>query len=315
MTDIFEEKNIQPMLLDEIHKPFDSEDYIFELKLDGIRCVLYIDKASVEIRNKRNKNLNATYPELKDAYKQVKQRCILDGEIFVMKNGKPDFYEIQKRSIMTNTMKIEFAMKQYPVSFSAFDILYNGNEQITNKPQADRKTALQDNIIENERISISRFVPDKGIALYNLTVEQGLEGIVAKRKDSKYLIGKTTKDWVKIKNLQDDDFVICGYTQKDNGIASLILGVYSRNNLVYQGNVTLGISNIAFKVISSIGQAENPFPDILNFNENVIWIKPVLVCIVQYMMRTNDGGLRQPVFKGLRDDKDPHDCVIKQNIY
>lgn len=308
--DIFKAKNIKPMLLSETHEPFDSEDYIYELKLDGIRSILYIDKTGLEIRNKRNVYLNATYPELAVTYKQVKERCILDGEIFCMKNGKPDFFEMQRRSLMTNAIKIEFAMKQIPVSFSAFDVLYVGNEQITNRHLLERKAILQEVVTENERFSISRYIADKGIDLYNLTVDQSLEGIVAKRKDSRYYIGKTTKEWLKIKNLKDDDFVICGYIEKENNVVSLVLGAYDQDRLVYQGHVTLGVSNNAFDQIRHVGRAGNPFSDISD--ENAVWIKPILVCIVKYMMRTKDGGLRQPVFKGLRDDKDPHDCIIQK---
>lgn len=308
--DIFEAKNIKPMLLSETHEPFDSEDYIYELKLDGIRSILYIDKTGLEIRNKRNVYLNATYPELAVTYKQVKERCILDGEIFCMKNGKPDFFEMQRRSLMTNAIKIEFAMKQNPVSFSAFDVLYVGAEQITNRHLLERKTILQEVMTENERFSISRYIPDKGIDLYNLTVDQSLEGVVAKRKDSKYYIGRVTKDWLKIKNLKDDDFVICGYIEKENSVVSLVLGAYDHDRLVYQSHVTLGVSGSAFKRIRNIEKADNPFSDISD--ENAVWIKPIIVCIVKYMMRTKDGGLRQPVFKGLRDDKDPHDCIVQK---
>ena len=308
--DIFDTKNIKPMLLSEIREPFDSVDYIFELKLDGIRCVMYLDTNGVEIRNKRNVHLNDTYPELTRSFKQIKKRCILDGEVFCMKGGKPDFYEVQKRSLMANATKIQFAMNKLPVSFSAYDILYVNNEQITSKPLMERKSILQDIVIENERFSISRYIPEKGIDLYNLTVQQDLEGIVAKQRDSKYYIGKTTKEWVKIKNLMDDDFVICGYTLKENNVVSIILGAYDNDQLVYQSHVAMGVSNDAFEKIRKVERVEKLFTG--EFDANTIWVEPILVCIVKYMMRTKGGGLRQPVFKGLRDDKAPHDCKIRQ---
>lgn len=307
--DIFETKNIKPMLLSEVREPFDSVNYIFELKLDGIRCIMYLYENGVEIRNKRNVHLNDTYPELTKSFKQIKKRCILDGEIFCMKGGKPDFFEVQKRSLMANATKIQFAMNKLPVSFSAYDILYVNNEQITTRPLLERKSILQDIVTENERFSISRYIPQKGIDLYNLTVQQDLEGVVAKQKDSKYYIGKTTKEWMKIKNLLDDDFVICGYILKENSVVSIILGAYENNQLVYQSHVTMGVSNSAFERIRSVKRAENPFPG--TFDDNIIWIEPILVCIVKFMMRTKGGGLRQPVFKGLRDDKAPHDCKVK----
>lgn len=311
MTDLFEEKNIKPMLLSEERKPFNSENYIFELKLDGIRSIVYLDQAGVEIRNKRNVHLNATYPELTKIHRQIKKRCILDGEIFCMRDGRPDFFEVKRRSLMSNAVKIQVAMNKLPVTFTAYDILYVGDEQITNKPLMERKAILQEIVMENERISISRYVSNNGIDLYNLTVEKGLEGIVAKKKDSKYYIGKTTKEWIKIKNLQDDDFVICGYVPKDNGITSLVLGAYDKGRLVYQSHVTLGVSRREFERIRQVRRTKNPFPDIAD--DSAIWIEPELVCTVQYMMRTKGGGLRQPVFKGLRDDKEPRECIVRSN--
>lgn len=306
--DLFDAKNIKPMLLSEIHEPFDSPDYIFELKLDGIRCIIYNDENDIEIRNKRNMRLNSTYPELYEIHKQIKKRCILDGEIVLMNNGKPDFFELQKRSMMSNMTKIEFAANKLPVSFSAFDILYINNERITNKPLMDRKEILDGAVIENERMAVSRYILDTGISFYNLTVDQELEGIVAKRKDSRYYIDKTTKEWVKIKNLLDDDFVICGYILKPNNIVSLILGAYDNGNLINQGHVTLGVSGSAFSKIKEVKKIN--IPQFEDAEENqIIWIEPKLVCTVQYMMRTRTGGLRQPVFKGLRDDKATKDCI------
>lgn len=307
--DLFDTKNIKPMLLSEIHEPFDSPDYIFELKLDGIRCIIYNDENNIEIRNKRNMRLNSTYPELMDIHKQIKKRCILDGEIVLMNNGKPDFFELQKRSIMSNRTKIEFAASKLPVCFSAFDILYINNEQITNKPLMDRKEILNGAVIESEKMAVSRYIPDTGITLYNLTVDQELEGIVAKRKDSKYFIDKTTKEWVKIKNLLDDDFVICGYILKPNNIVSLILGAYDNGNLINQGHVILGISGNTFNKIKEVKKINIPRFEDAEENQ-IIWIEPKLVCTVQYMMRTRTYGLRQPVFKGLRDDKAPEDCIV-----
>lgn len=306
--DLFDSKNIKPMLLSEIHEPFDSPEYIFELKLDGIRSILYIDANYVEIRNKRNMRLNTTYPELLDIHRQIKRRCILDGELVIMKDGIPDFYELQRRSMMRNPTKIEFAMNRLPVSFTAFDILYIDNEQITDRLLLERKDILQDIVIENERFAVTRYIPNMGISLYNLTVQQDLEGIVAKRKESKYYLGKTTKDWVKIKNLKDEDFVICGYIEKPNNMVSLILGAYKNGRLIGQGHVTLGVSGSAFEQINKISKIEHPLFD--NGDEHTVWIEPILVCTVKYMMKTEKLGMRQPIFKGIREDKMPQDCTV-----
>lgn len=310
MKDVFELKNIKPMLIAEERDPFDSSDYIYELKLDGFRGIMYLDGSSAILRSKRNIPLNDIFPELTNVYKQIGKRCILDGEIFCMKNGKPSFHEMQKRSLLGNATKIRFAAERLPVSFCAFDILYVDNEQITNRPLMERKCILQEVITENERLPISRYIQCNGTALYNLTAEQDLEGIVAKHKDSRYYIGKSTKEWVKIKNIKDEDFVICGYALKESGIANIILGAFDNGQLVYQGHVALSLSRQEFKCIRQVDRGENPFHDMRG--EGVIWIKPVLVCTVKYLERTESGGMRQPVFKGLRDDKESQECTINK---
>ena len=122
MEDLFIDKNIDPMLLYETD-PFDDEDYIYELKLDGIRCVAYIEPKSVLLQNKHHKDVTDIYPELSEMKKCVKKRVILDGELVVLTDGKPDFYALQKRSLMSDEFKIKLAEKHNPIQFVAYDIL------------------------------------------------------------------------------------------------------------------------------------------------------------------------------------------------
>lgn len=138
-----------------------------------------------------------------------------------------------------------------------------------------------------------------------------MEGIVVKLKDSKYHFDKRTKDWIKIKNLQDDDFVVCGYILKNSGVVSIVLGQYYSKKLVFKGHVTLGVSTVDFQLMKSIPTINaQPFNELPSGNDNVVWIEPSLVCTVKYMMKTANGSLRQPVFKGLRDDKAPKECIL-----
>lgn len=311
MMDIFDDKSASPMLIAEMQEPFDSADYIYELKLDGERCLAYLDKNGTHLQNKRKLILNPRFPELNDINKSVKTRCILDGEITVLVDGKPDFSQVQRRALMSNKFKIQLAADKYPASFTAFDILYYKDRPVIDLPLMERKALLQKMIkSENDRLAISRYIEEQGKALYEAAAKQGLEGAVAKRKDSLYQPGKRTKDWIKFKNLLDDDFVILGYIEKENNVVSLILGQYKVNNLIYKGHVTLGVSREDFKIISRTKTAKPPL-DAPKGNENAVWIKPELVCTVKYMEKTSNGGLRQPVYKGLRDDKDPKDCVDK----
>ncbi len=310
--DIFALRLAKPMLLIE-GEPFDSKDFLYELKLDGIRCLAYLDDYT-ELRNKRNKSVTEIYPELKNIHKQIKRKCILDGELIVTINGIPNFFEMQRRSLMTDPFKIELAGKNKPVSFVAYDILYVDNEEIIDKPLMERKEILFNVVQESSEIAISRFIEEKGIDFFSLVAKQDLEGVVAKKKTSLYYYGKRSKDWIKFKKLHDKDFVICGYV-KDNetgGIKSVVIGSYRDDILIYQGHVALGIAKEDQKIImdfASTNPSECPFSKEYCDSET-LWIKPELVCTVKYMMRTPTNSLRQPIFKGLRNDKDPDECRI-----
>lgn len=306
--DIFEDKCAKPMLIAEMQEPFNSADYIYELKLDGERCLAYLDESGVYLQNKRNFTLNPRFPEFSSLHKNVKERCILDGEITVLVNGKPDFSEVQRRAILSNKFKIKLLTEKYPASFTAFDLLYYQEKQVTNLPLMERKKLLSKVVKENRFLSISRYIDEKGIDLYRAAASQELEGVVAKKKDSLYTMGKRSKDWIKFKNLKDDDFVILGYIQKENNVVSLILGQYRGNEMLYKGHVTMGISQEEFKQVEKAKRAKPPFIPPKG-NENAIWIQPDLVCTVKYMEITGNGGLRHPVYKALRDDKEPKDCV------
>ena len=288
---------------------FDSDDYLYELKLDGERCIAYLDTDGTDLRNKRNIKMLPKVPELSEIHRQVQCRCILDGELAVIHDGKPDFFLIQKRSMMSNPMKIELESQRHPACFTAFDILYYDNHTVTDLPLTDRKELLEKAItVESPQMAISRYIENHGISFYKLAEEQELEGIVAKRKNSMYYFDKRTRDWIKCKYLKDSDYVICGYIPKAGSTTSIVLGQFRNGHLVYNGHVSLGISGEVFQRILAVPHTENPFPDCVK-GGNTVWIRPCLVCTVNYMMKTESGGLRQPVFKGLREDKLPRDCI------
>lgn len=306
--DLYDKKCINPMLIAEQKEPFNSEDYIFELKFDGIRCIAYFDNSSVDLRNKKDVKIGPLFPELNDIYKQVNQKCILDGELIVTVNGKPDFYEVQRRIILRDRFKIKLSADKLPATFIAYDILYLENKQLTSLPLLERKELLETTVSENERFALSRYIDEKGIDLYNLVVTQELEGVVAKHKESKYYFNKRSKDWVKIKNEQDDDYIICGYAFNRDGTNSLLLGQYKNGILNYKGNVSLGVVGQNFKRILKHPKLTVP-PFNFKMNNNITWIEPTLVASIRYMHKTSSGALRQPVFKGFRDDKLPFECI------
>jgi len=310
MGDLFQEKGIHPMLIGAEGDAFDSDDYLYELKLDGERCIAYLDADGTDLRNKRNMKMLPKVPELSEIHKQVKCRCILDGELAVIHDGKPDFFLIQKRSLMTNPMKIKLESQRHPACFTAFDILYYADHPVTDLPLTERKKLLEAVFQEeSSRFAMSRHIESNGIAFYRLAEAQDLEGIVAKRKDSKYYFDKRTKDWIKCKYLKDSDYVVCGYIPKENGITSVVLGQYRDNVLVYKGHVTLGVGGASFQRIQDLRRRKHPEMEVPDGNETAVWVEPELVCTVKYMMKTESGGLRQPVLKGIRDDKRPEDCL------
>lgn len=315
MSDLFEEKHISPMLIAENVPPFEDEKYLYEMKWDGERCIAYLDPAQgTELRNKRYMGMLPKVPELTEIHRQAKKRCILDGELLCLADGKPNFEAIQRRSLMSNRYKIELESQRFPATYVAFDCLYYDGEDLTMQPLTERKKVLQKAVKETDQLAVSRvFESEQALALFQIVREQGLEGIVAKKKDSLYFQGTRTKTWLKIKNMMDDDFVVCGYIFKENHMISLVLGQYHDEKLVYKGHVTLGVGGAAFAKVKSQPRAIRPpfdAPPEGHGNEDAIWLAPTLVCVVEFMHRTKNGGMRQPVFKGLRDDKAPEECTI-----
>lgn len=310
--DIFEEKNIKPMLIAENVAPFDSPDWLYELKGDGVRAVAYLDKDGLELRNKRNFTLTHLFPELTQVHMQAKDRCILDCELVVLRGGKTSFEDIQSRVITTDTFKAKIKAGQYPASLIAFDILYGGGEQFTSLPLLERKEILRKTVTDSQRLAVAPYIMERGIDFFELVKGKGMEGIVGKKIDSKYYFGKETKDWKKIKALQDDDFVVLGYIRKDKGMTSIVLGQYGKSgNMEYQGHVTLGVGGDNFRRIASHPKADAPPCPVPAGNENAIWIAPDFVCRVEFMYRSESGAMRQPVFRGLRDDKTAVECIRK----
>ena len=314
MRDLFDTP-VSPMLIAENVHFFADEAYFYEIEWDGERCVAFLDpEAGTELRNKRNVRMLPKVPELSQIHRQAATRCILDGELVCIVDGKPDFSVIQRRSLLSDKYKIELEAKRHPAVFIAFDCLYYDGRDLTVRPLAERREYLRRVVTDSDRLAVSRvYGANQAMELFQLTQAQGLEGIVAKRKDSLYFQGKWAKTWLKMKHLMDDDFVICGYIDKGDHLTSIVLGQYREKKLVYKGHVPLGVSGEAFSVISSqTVMANPPFASSVptgHGNERAVWLEPALVCTVEFMHRTKSGGMRQPVFKGLRWDKTPLECV------
>jgi len=322
-ADLFEVE-IKPMLAFPA-KPFSSNDYIFEVKYDGTRTISYVDVEGKRIKflNRRGIYFEWRYPEItRELIENVRaRRAILDGEIIVLIEGKPSFWKLQEREHTDDRMKIEILSELYPATYVIFDILYKDGEDLTSLPLLKRKEILRNTLIEGNRVKLSEFIEGNGEEFYNKVKEAGLEGIMAKKKDSPYLIGKRSEYWLKIKVLQTIDCIICGYTRgegaREKYFGALVLGCYDGNKLRYVGRVGTGFDE------SELGELKEKldkikvdyvpfdiFEEEPNVKEKIIFTKPLYVCEIKCMEVTKDKKLRAPVFVRLREDKDPIECSI-----
>lgn len=295
--DLFDEKNIKPMLLTEIDKPFNDSNYIFEIKFDGIRTIIYTSPNEIIIKNKNGKIINELYPELLNIKEIVNKKCIFDGEIILMDKGEISFSKLQERIFLKDKIKINFMKENNPVTFICFDILYE-DKTLIDLPLTKRKEILN-KYIDTKYFVKSRVFNDNGIKLYKFVKKNNIEGIVAKKKESKYMPNKRSKDWIKIKCFKEEDFYICGYKEEDK-VLSLLLGKKENNNLKFISKVTMGKKRNDYKLIKSCKIIKNKF---INFSElDYIYITPKYKCTVLYLEKTKSNHLRSPIYKGIRID-------------
>lgn len=283
----------EPMLLDEIDKPFNSNDYIFELKFDGIRALIYISKSEFKIINRHQKDITYLYPELKQLQNTIDGKVIFDGEIICMENGLPSFSKIQKRSNIKDKEKIENQVKNNPVTFICFDILYQ-NKDLTKYSLLRRKEILN-KYDSNDFFVKIKYIENTGIKFFQKIKKQSLEGIVAKLKTSKYEINTRSKDWIKIKNFQQEEFLIGGYIFKeDSHVFSVLLGENKNNQFKFVGRVFISKKNKLFDLLKKEKQIKSKFNNYQD--ESVTYVNPKYPCKVKYIERTENNNLRQPFY-------------------
>lgn len=291
---IFENQNFRPMLLSEMEKPFNDPEYLFELKFDGIRALVFVEPNKIIIKNKKGDNINNRYPELLNIKNNIKKKVIFDGEIILMLNKKPDFEKLKERALLKNNLKIKYYVKNFPVIFIAFDILYENND-LTNIPLIERKKIL-DKYKDTEYFVKTKYFDEYGKDLFKIVVKNKLEGIIAKRKQSSYQLSKRSSDWIKIKNFQENDYFICAYKEEDNkAVASLLLGIKENDKIKYVGNITIGRKNLDFSIIK-----KTPIDHNINLKQKgFTYIIPKLKCRVEYMQKSKNEKLIHAKYKGL----------------
>lgn len=283
-------KDIKPMLLGEVREVFDSKEYLYEVKYDGIRVLVFVSKDKVVIRSRYGIDITGLFPEMMVLCKMVKGNVIFDGEIIMLDNNKVSFSKLQKRIHLKNKKTIEFLSKTNPVIFICFDVIYEGKDLI-NLSLLERKDVLS-NYKDNDVFIKSTYVIGDGIKLFEAIKRLEMEGIVAKKINSKYLVNERSDNWLKIKNYKSGDFIILGYINKEEShVISLVLGEHLNKKIVYVGKVILGKKrNLADKILKmKKSKAVVKIKD-----KDVIYIKPEIKCLIKYLERTENGLLRQP---------------------
>jgi DNA ligase D-like protein (predicted ligase)/DNA ligase D-like protein (predicted 3'-phosphoesterase) len=307
----------EPMLAQNAEKPFNSEDWIFEVKWDGIRAISYVDDG-LTIRSRNNKELKHNFPELEEL-KKLTKNAVIDGEIIVIKAGKADFQALAERSKTASTENMKYLSQESPANYVVFDILEKDGKPLLQLPLTERKRLLKEHVREGNYVVLSAFVETDGEAYYKAALAKGMEGIMAKKKDSQYEPGARSPNWLKIKPTLTCDCTIFGHTigkgERNKTFGALILGLFGETGPVYVGKVGTGFNREdresmlrKFEPLRSkdktLGGVDAP--------EEIVWLRPEVVCEVAYQNVTNDGRLRMPRFLALRNDKAPSECTLDQ---
>lgn len=298
-------------------EPFDSPDYQFEIKWDGLRAVAFLtDTTRLQSRNLRE--ITAQYPELAALHRQTRRPAtVLDGEIITLKEGKPSFQQLQSRMNAVSPKTVRRAARENPVIYVAFDLLYYNGRSLLQEAWQKRRELLLANIIPNAYLLISHAVPEKGRTFFRQAVEKGLEGVIAKEKNSPYLPGKRSPWWKKIRATKSAHFVICGYTVNPAGrqdLSALVLGAFRDGRLLPCGLVGTGFSqeeiNRLLRLFQPLAAEKSPFSPSGPAVPGVRWVRPELVCEVEYLQFTAAGQLRHPLYRGLCPEVRPTMCRV-----
>ncbi|HEX2421034.1 MAG TPA: DNA ligase [Acidimicrobiia bacterium] len=288
----------QPMLATPWPQAFDSDDWWFDLKWDGFRCLAYTDDRRVLLRSRNNKDLGRRYPDLLGLRTDVP--AVIDGEIVAVgSDGKPSFFQLG------------FA----PAQLVVFDLLYVGQD-VTLLPLEGRWDLLARLDIEGPIIRVDS-TRGAGVALFEAVREAGLEGIVAKKSGSRYLPGRRSGDWRKVVVRSQLRAVVGGYMRGEGGragsLGSLIVGLYRGNELLVAGAAGSGLDERSLRMLLPIlkdsERRTSPFAERVDLPGEPVWVEPRLVAMIEYREWTPYRRLRAPVYKGLVHDVEPHDIT------
>jgi bifunctional non-homologous end joining protein LigD len=321
---------LEPMLATPLPAPPTDEGWAYEIKWDGIRALGYIDGENLKLSARRGSDHTSKYPELADLVTALDGRdAILDGEIVAFDDeGRPRFQLLQRRMGLANEATIRRRAVETPATYVVFDLLWLDGELLIEQPYESRREALDGLELNGPNWRAPRNHVGDGAELWNLVQERDLEGIVAKRLGSPYRPGKRSREWAKVRNRRGQELVIGGWMPGEGSrggrVGSLLLGYYHDGRFAYAGGVGTGFTQAMLddltKQLKPLERADSPFelgedPKVKyaqrarDRGAGPVWVEPELVAEVEFSEWTNEGTMRQPSFKGLRDDKDPREVV------
>ncbi len=294
-------KFIKPMLA-KLSTPFDSPRHLYEIKWDGTRCLFFIENGKIRLQNRRLRDITYRYPEFWPLPKELSQNGIVfDGEIVVLKEGRPDFRLLQEREHVVSPLKIKALSKRIPATYLVFDILYLEGRPLFKRPLRERKEILRQNLPQSPFVAESIYVCEKGKAFFEEVVSRGLEGVMAKDLESPYLPGKRTDFWLKFKPRGRRACVVVGYLlRKDGTLKSLLIAEETEKGLVYRGRVASGLTNqLADQLLSRLKgiTSKNPPKMRGSLPKEAYFVRPEIRCTVSFQEITNHGQFRAPVLE------------------
>jgi bifunctional non-homologous end joining protein LigD len=317
-------KSLEPMYAS-VGSEVPGEGWTFEPKYDGIRVLAYATPTDVKLVTRNGKDKAQQFPEIVAALKrlasQLKRSLVLDGEIVALTDGEPArFQELQSRMHVKESHMIERHSSSTPAALILFDILMDGDEVLIKEPWSKRRARLVKRVGKrvSKQLRVTESVQGDGKKMLERARRQGWEGIIAKRVDSRYEPGNRSRNWLKLKIEFRQEFVVGGYTEPRNSrehIGALLLGYFDHGRFIYVGHTGGGFTRQGleemYRRLKPLERKTSPFEETPKTNEKAHWVKPEVVVEVKFSEWTADRRLRQPIFLGVRDDKDPKEVGLE----